>query len=428
MPRIGSRSSSNGSGSLRGGSAIVYARSRRSTEELARVLRGHGVPARALPRRARGRGANSSPGRLRRRARAGRRRDDGIRDGHRQARRDGSSASSTTRTRSRATCRWSVAPGRDGEPSETLLLASPSDANARCGASPCQMCPPRPSSARSTARLRGRRWARGSRRACGSRPGARRARSRRHARAGRPRRARLRRGATHADRALGRPRRRSRAGRGAPRSRPPRRRGACGPGRRVRGESDVPPRAGGSALRRVVRRRRVEACDVCAPATRGSASISSPPPSAAGGHRRSRSSTAVASLTWPLGRRSLVATLRGSFKAPPSARRSAAYRLLAAATDADVRRWVGLLEASGALVETTTPDGFRVLQRRPTVRPPAIRTVRSDDVDESLVTRLRSWRWSAHRRTPFPRTSSFTMRLSASSPPCGPRHWTSWRA
>ena len=133
------------------------------------------------------------------------------------------------------------------------------------------------------------------------------------------------------------------------------------------------------------------ACDVCAPLTRGSASISSPPPPLpddVGG----AIVDAVASLAWPLGRRSLVATLRGSLKAPPSARRSAAYRMLAAATDADVRRWVRLLEVSGALVEVTTPDGFRVLHVDPSVQPPRIKTSSDVDVDEELVTRLRNWR------------------------------------
>ncbi len=101
---------------------------------------------------------------------------------------------------------------------------------------------------------------------------------------------------------------------------------------------------------------------------------------------------AVGSLKWPLGRRSLIATLRGSLKAPPSARRSGAYRLLAAATDADVRRWVRLLETSGALVEATTPDGYRILRVDPSVAPPRIRTSSEADVDEDLVTRLRSWR------------------------------------
>jgi ATP-dependent DNA helicase RecQ len=132
-------------------------------------------------------------------------------------------------------------------------------------------------------------------------------------------------------------------------------------------------------------------CDVCAPATRGSASISSPPPPLPDDIGEAVVE-AVASLAWPLGRRSLVSTLRGSLKAPPSARRSTAYRLLAAATDAEVRRWVGLLEASGALVETTTPDGFRVLRVDRSVRPPSIKTVTSADIDEDLVTRLRSWR------------------------------------
>jgi RecQ family ATP-dependent DNA helicase len=132
-------------------------------------------------------------------------------------------------------------------------------------------------------------------------------------------------------------------------------------------------------------------CDVCAPLTRGSASIQSPPPPLPEDVGQAIVD-AVESLTWPLGRQSLVATLRGSLKAPPSARRSSAYRLLAAATDADVRRWVRLLEVSGALVEVTTTDGFRVLHADPSVRPPRIGTSSEADVDDELVTRLRSWR------------------------------------
>ena len=133
------------------------------------------------------------------------------------------------------------------------------------------------------------------------------------------------------------------------------------------------------------------ACDVCAPPARGSASISSPPPPLPEDIGEAVVD-AVASLTWPLGRRSLVATLRGSLKAPPSARRSTAYRLLAAATDADVRRWVQLVERSGALVEVTTPDGFRVLHVDRSVPPPRIRTGGAAPADERLVDRLRSWR------------------------------------
>src|SRR5688572_15209501 len=119
-------------------------------------------------------------------------------------------------------------------------------------------------------------------------------------------------------------------------------------------------------------------CDVCAPLARGSASVSAPPPPLPD-DVGAAIVEAVASLTWPLGRRSLVATLRGSLKAPPSARRSLAYRLLAAAGDSDVRRWVALLEATGALVETTTPEGYRVLVADPAVAPPPIRTVTSED-------------------------------------------------
>ncbi|MET0561218.1 MAG: ATP-dependent DNA helicase RecQ [Gaiellaceae bacterium] len=132
-------------------------------------------------------------------------------------------------------------------------------------------------------------------------------------------------------------------------------------------------------------------CDVCVPSTRGSASISSPPPPLPDDIGEAIVD-AVASLTWPLGRRSLVATLRGSLKAPPSARRSAAYRMLAAATDGEVRRWVQLVELSGALVEITTQDGFRVLQVDRAAQPPQIRTSGDADVDEDLVARLRSWR------------------------------------
>jgi RecQ family ATP-dependent DNA helicase len=133
------------------------------------------------------------------------------------------------------------------------------------------------------------------------------------------------------------------------------------------------------------------ACDICAPLDRGSASIASPPPPLPDDVGEAIVD-AVAALTWPLGRRSLVATLRGSLKAPPSARRSAAYRMLAAASDADVRRWVQLVEHSGALVEVTTPDGYRVLQVDRSVPPPQIRTSADADVDEDLVTRLRTWR------------------------------------
>ena len=68
--------------------------------------------------------------------------------------------------------------------------------------------------------------------------------------------------------------------------------------------------------------------------------------------------------------------------------------MLAAASEADVRRWVRLLESVGALVETTTAEGYRVLKVDPVVSPPRIRTAAGAavDADEDLVERLRGWR------------------------------------
>ena len=111
---------------------------------------------------------------------------------------------------------------------------------------------------------------------------------------------------------------------------------------------------------------------------------------------------AVAGLRWPLGRRSLVAMLRGSVEAPPSARRAAGYGLLAAATDADVRRWLGHLLAVGALAESHTEDGFRVVVAVPGVEPPAIRTGGAAAADAGLIERLRGWRRERSRSDGVP--------------------------
>ena len=143
------------------------------------------------------------------------------------------------------------------------------------------------------------------------------------------------------------------------------------------------------------------ACDVCAPSSETEPSSAAPPPPLPE-DVGAAIVDAVASLQWPLGRRSLVATLRGSLKAPPSGRRSSAYRLLAAAPAADVRRWVQLLESVGALHETTTPDGYRVLLVDPAATAPAIRTMRADDVDDELAARLREWRRQRSRSDGVP--------------------------
>ncbi len=143
------------------------------------------------------------------------------------------------------------------------------------------------------------------------------------------------------------------------------------------------------------------ACDVCAP-LEGEAPSSGRPRLPLPEDVGTAIVAAVASLQWPVGWQSLVATLRGSLKAPPSARRSGAHGLLAAAADADVRRWLKLLEVSGALVEVTTPDGYRVVHVDSAVPPPRIRTSVEADVDDGLVARLRSWRLERSREDAVP--------------------------
>jgi len=131
------------------------------------------------------------------------------------------------------------------------------------------------------------------------------------------------------------------------------------------------------------------ACDICdPPAGRAVQRAASPlPDDVAGTIVR-----AVERLTWPLGRRSLVAMLRGSVSAPPSARASLAFGVLEAASDAEVKRWIKALEAAGALVEVETTDGFRVLNAVPDADLPSLGPKSAGPVDDSVVERLRSWR------------------------------------
>jgi superfamily II DNA helicase RecQ len=114
---------------------------------------------------------------------------------------------------------------------------------------------------------------------------------------------------------------------------------------------------------------------------------------------------AVSRLRWPLGRRSLVAMLRGSVSAPVSARNSPSFGILAAAGESDVRRWIGVLERAGALVERVTPEGYRVLESDRSVTPPRIRahgTTASSDEDDELFQRLRTWRTERARADEVP--------------------------
>ncbi len=157
------------------------------------------------------------------------------------------------------------------------------------------------------------------------------------------------------------------------------------------------------------------ACDICAPrpASRSTrTSDARPLPSDLGG----AIVDAVRDLRWPLGVSSLVAMLRGSVKAPPSARRSSGYGVLEAATEGQVRRWVAILQKADVLVPTETDDGYRVLlvndeAQLPTLelQPGSSRSNRSERAsrgragtstggvpaigeDDPLVAKLRSWR------------------------------------
>jgi ATP-dependent DNA helicase RecQ len=142
------------------------------------------------------------------------------------------------------------------------------------------------------------------------------------------------------------------------------------------------------------------ACDVCAPRTGRRPAVAAAaalPDDIAGTIVR-----AVEGLAWPLGRKSLAATLRGSVSAPPSARRSASYGVLAAAGDGEVTRWIRALESAGALVETVTPDGFRVLRPIPDAKLPSLGPPGRGSGDPDLVARLRAWRLERSRADGVP--------------------------
>jgi ATP-dependent DNA helicase RecQ len=132
------------------------------------------------------------------------------------------------------------------------------------------------------------------------------------------------------------------------------------------------------------------ACDFCAPRRpgRSGARVSKPLPDDVG----AAIVEAVRGLTWPLGRRSLIAMLRGSVSAPPSARRSPSYGILSCATEADASRWLRVLEQAGALRVTVTDDGFRVLTATPGVSVPRIGSAARHHPDTGLAARLRAWR------------------------------------
>jgi ATP-dependent DNA helicase RecQ len=92
--------------------------------------------------------------------------------------------------------------------------------------------------------------------------------------------------------------------------------------------------------------------------------------------------------------------LRGSVKAPPSARRSTDFGSFSAASDAEVARWVRALEVAGALVEVER-DGFRVLETRQVAALPSLGTPTAPAA-APLVAELRAWRMRRSREDGVP--------------------------
>jgi ATP-dependent DNA helicase RecQ len=139
-------------------------------------------------------------------------------------------------------------------------------------------------------------------------------------------------------------------------------------------------------------------CDICLPLARPEAEpeAAAPLPDDIAGTIH----TTALGLRWPLGRNGLAALLKGSMSAPRSAQRSPSFGVLAAATQADVKRWIQLLELSGALEQFESDDGFRLLRAVPNADLPRIGS--GGTPDESLFERLRAWRLERARSDEVP--------------------------
>src|SRR5918994_1672619 len=143
-------------------------------------------------------------------------------------------------------------------------------------------------------------------------------------------------------------------------------------------------------------------CDVCSPpaaAPVAFAPAAPPLPDDIAAAIRS----AVLDLRWPLGRTGLAAMLRGPMSAPRPAQRSPHFGLLAAARQADVKRWIQLLEIGGALESFESEDGFRLLRAVPGAQLPRIGLpAGAGPADEGLFERLRVWRLERAREDEVP--------------------------
>ena len=125
-------------------------------------------------------------------------------------------------------------------------------------------------------------------------------------------------------------------------------------------------------------------CDVCSPLAadrrRGARSRRRCPTTS-----RARSTRPCSELRWPLGRTGLSAMLRGSHERSRSAQRSPHFGVLAAASQSDVKRWIQLLELAGAIESFESEDGFRLLRAVPGAELPRIGAAAPASPDEQLL-------------------------------------------
>lgn len=136
-------------------------------------------------------------------------------------------------------------------------------------------------------------------------------------------------------------------------------------------------------------------CDICLPNTLGVLDSDDTPARPLPDDAGAAIVEAVSELRWPLGLTGLTAMLLGSVAAPPSARRSPHFGVLSGASQADVKRWLKLLEVSGCIESFESDDGFRLLRVVPGVEVPRIATARASaeaPVDETMFEQLRAWR------------------------------------
>ena len=141
------------------------------------------------------------------------------------------------------------------------------------------------------------------------------------------------------------------------------------------------------------------ACDVCDPPSAGPvrAAAEPLPDDIAGAIVR-----AVEGLAWPVGRRSLVAMLRGSVSAPPSTRDSLSFGILEAASDGGGDA-LGEGARGGACADRDRDEGrLPGAEGDPGRALPSLGPTASTPADESVVARLRSWRLERSRTDSVP--------------------------